>query len=109
MSPELPIDPLAADVLAALNEKDQDETICRYPTCREPRQLATGTGRPSAYCSDPTHTAVTNHRARASLKALATGATQAQERVVKRESSAGIAPVESLRGSVLQDIAHNRL
>ena len=93
-------DPLAAaEVLAALNEKDHDETICRYPTCRAPRR-ATETGRPSAYCSDPTHTAVTNHRARASLKAIASGATA--ETPNKKEHPTGIAPVESLRGSILQ-------
>jgi len=97
----LPKDAIAAtEVLAALVLKDQDETICRYPTCHTPRRAETGTGRPSAYCSDPDHTAVSNHRARASLKAIAAGVVQ--ETVVKQERPTGIVPVESLRSSVLQ-------
>ncbi len=97
---ELPKDPqAAAAILAGLAEKDADETICRYPTCREPRQIATGTGRPSAYCGNPEHTAVTNHRARQQLKAIATGATP--EAPSKRDTLAGITQVESLRQSVV--------
>jgi colicin import membrane protein len=97
---ELPKDPqAAAAILAGLAEKDADETICRYPTCREPRQIATGTGRPSAYCGNPEHTAVTNHRARQQLKAIATGATP--EAPSKRDTLAGITQVESLRQSVI--------
>jgi len=95
-------DPLAAaEVLVALNEKDRDETICRYPTCHAPRR-ATETGRPSAYCSDSGHTAVTNHRARASLKASASGVSG--ETPTKKEHPTGAIPVESLRSSVLQSM-----
>lgn len=97
----LPKDPIAAaDLLTALVLKDQDETICRYPTCNNPRRQETGMGRPSAYCNDSDHTAVSNHRARASLKAIAAGVVQ--ETVVKQERPTGIVPVESLRSSVLQ-------
>ncbi len=97
----LPKDPIAAaDLLTALVLKDQDETICRYPTCHNPRRQETGMGRPSAYCNDSDHTAVSNHRARASLKAIAAGVVQ--ETVVKQERPTGIVPVESLRSSVLQ-------
>lgn len=63
MSTELPTDPAsAAAFLVSLKDKDKDETRCSYPTCREPRQSATGTGRPSAYCSNPKHTAVTRQQ-----------------------------------------------
>lgn len=99
--PTLPRDAsAAADVLAALVLKDQDEIICRYPTCHNPRRAETGTGRPSAYCDNPEHTAVSNHRARNMLKQLASGA--GQETTSKREQPAGVIPVESLRSSVLQ-------
>jgi len=100
--PTLPRDvSAAAEVLAALIIKDQDETICRYPTCDRPRKPETGTGRPSAYCENPEHTAVSNHRARASLKQLVSGV--GQETTTKREQLAtGTAPVESLRSSVVQ-------
>jgi len=97
----LPKDALAAaELLAALALKDQDETICRYPTCRTLRQEATGTGRPSAYCDNPDHTAVSNHRARVVLKAIASSV--AQETPIKREQPTGVIPIESLRSSVLQ-------
>jgi colicin import membrane protein len=100
MSQELPKDPqAAATILAGLAEKDADETICRYPTCHDPRQITPGSGRPSAYCQNPEHTAVTNHRARQQLKAIATGATP--ETVTKRETPAGVAQMESLRQSVI--------
>lgn len=100
--PTLPRDAsAAADVLAALVVKDQNETVCRYPTCDHPRKPETGTGRPSAYCDNPEHTAVSNHRARVSLKQLASGGTP--EATTKREQpGTGMVPVESLRSSVLQ-------
>ena len=100
--PTLPKEPIdAADLLATLVIKDQDETVCRYPTCNNPRRAETGTGRPSTYCSDSDHTAVSNHRARAALKAIAAGV--AQESGVKREQQPpiGVIPVESLRSSVV--------
>ncbi len=100
--PTLPRDAsAAAEVLATLVVKDQDDAVCRYPTCDHPRKPETGTGRPSAYCDNPEHTAVSNHRARASLKQLASGGTP--EATIKREQpAAGVVPVESLRSSVLQ-------
>ena len=65
---QLPKDPgAAAEILAALDAKDKDEAICRYPTCYASRQATIGTsGRPSAYCSDPEHNA--NHSRRARLQ-----------------------------------------
>lgn len=96
-------DPMAAaEILAALQEKDQNEAVCRYPTCYEPRQATTRTGRPYAYCQNPDHTALTNHRARQHLKAIAANGTPAAASI--REVSASvvvIAPVESLRSSVV--------
>lgn len=91
----------AAGVLAALAEKDQNESRCRYPTCSELRQATTGSGRPSAYCSNPEHNAVSNHRARQQLKSIAAGAVP--EGTAKREQAGavGVVPVESLRGSVV--------
>jgi len=100
---ELPKDPqAAAAILATLPEKDADETVCRYPTCHDPRQITPGSGRPSAYCQNSEHTAVTNHRARQQLKAIATGATP--EAPSKRDTLAGITQVESLRQSVVGGI-----
>ncbi len=92
----------AAKILATLEEKDTEATACRYPTCQEPRQTAPATGRPVVYCQNPEHNPVTNHRARQYLKALAAGMT-AETAVATRESSKppGMAPVESLRNSVL--------
>ena len=60
--PDLPTDAEGAlAFLATLALKDQDDSRCRYPTCSEPRRLAsTGTGRPSAYCENPEHIAVSN-------------------------------------------------
>ncbi len=52
------------------------------------------------HCGNPDHTALSNHRARTSLKQLASGV--APESITKREQSAGVVPVESLRSSVLQ-------
>lgn len=97
----------AAEILAALGEKDQNETVCRYPTCDLPRTITTGSGRPSAYCDNPDHNAVSNHRARASLRTIATGATATTP---KREASpptvmvGGAAPVETLRASIVNRI-----
>jgi colicin import membrane protein len=102
---QLPRDPTAATgILAALAEKDQDESRCRYPTCSEPRQAATGSGRPSAYCSNPEHNAVSNHRARQQLKSIAAG--MVSEGAAKREQPGAVrvAPVESLRGTVVSAV-----
>src|SRR5579883_1820370 len=80
-------DPIAAaEILAAVQEKDQNESVCRYPTCYEPRQATTRTGRPSAYCQNPEHTALTNHRTRQQLKAIAANGTPAAAST--REASA---------------------
>src|SRR6266496_2323745 len=91
----------AATTLAALEEKDTNEALCRYPTCRELRQATTKSGRPSAYCENPEHTPVSNHRARQYLKTLVAGG--APDGTTKREipSAVGGVPVESLRNSVI--------
>ena len=95
-------DPLAAaKALARLAVKDQNDAMCRYPECEQPRR-ATETGRPSAYCDHPDHTALSNHRARASLKAVASGTPA--ETPTKKEHPTGAIPVESLRSSVLQSM-----
>ncbi|MBA2395088.1 MAG: hypothetical protein H0V70_20350 [Ktedonobacteraceae bacterium] len=99
---QLPKDPgVAAEILAALKTKDEDETICRYPTCQNGRQVTTGSGRPSAYCDNPDHTPVANHRARAALKTTATGGTSTPASKQEVLVSGGVAPVESLRASVV--------
>lgn len=102
---QFPRDPaVAAEMLAALAEKDRDESRCRYPVCSEPRQAATGSGRPSAYCRNPEHNPVSNHRARQHLKNLAAGAVT--EETSKREQPGPDRKVslESLRGSVVNGI-----
>src|SRR6266702_5944890 len=105
MSTELAKDPIgAAEQLAALEEKDKDETRCSYPTCREPRQGTTGTGRPSAYCDNPKHTAVSNHRARQQLQKLASGTPEAAPKREIITPAVGIVNVESLRGSVVNEM-----
>ena len=97
----IPKDPEgAAALLATLEVKDQDEAICRYPTCNSLRQAATGTGRPSAYCDNTDHTAVSNHRTRQQLRAAVAGGSSATG--AKTEQTPPIvAPVESLRTTVV--------
>ena len=96
----LPKDPEgAAALLATLEVKDQDEAICRYPTCSNLRQAATGTGRPSAYCDNTDHTPVSNHRARQQLRAAVAGGSSAT--AAKTEHASPVVPVESLRTSVV--------
>lgn len=100
----LPKDPTAAvELLATLVEKDKEENFCSYPTCYELRQAATGTGRPSAYCDNPKHTAVTNHRARQQLQKIVSGTPEAPS---KRENlvPVSVVNVESLRGSVVSEM-----
>ncbi len=87
----------AAAILAALEEKDK--TLCSYLTCQELRQVTTGTGRPSAYCQNPEHNPVSNHRARQHLKATVASVTG--EAASKPPSPAGITTVESLRNAVV--------
>jgi colicin import membrane protein len=96
----IPKDPEgAATLLATLEVKDQDEAICRYPTCNALRQVASKSGRPSAYCDNTDHTAVSNHRARQQLRAAVAGGLSA---TVKTEQHASpVVPVESLRTSVV--------
>src|SRR6266487_253931 len=95
----------AAKILATLQEKDAEATACRYPTCQEPRQTAPATGRPAVYCLNPEHNPVTNHRARQYLKDLAAGVT-AEVAASKRENlRSEVAPVESLRTSVVRSIS----
>jgi colicin import membrane protein len=95
----------AADLLASLETKD--ETLCRYPTCQNPRLPTTGTGRPPAYCSNEEHNALSSHRALRQLRAIIAGV--AVESSTKREPSAttngGIIPVESLRATVISRIS----
>lgn len=68
MSIDFPKDPaIAAAILASLATKD--EAQCRYPLCEELRQDAAGPGKPPMYCER--HTALSAHRARAQLKAIA--------------------------------------
>ena len=101
--PTLPKDPGAAtQALARLAVKDQNEAVCRYPECDRPRRMGQGIGRGVAYCDNPDHTPLSNHRARASLKASASGASG--EIPTKKEHPTGAIPVESLRSSVLQSM-----
>lgn len=98
--PTLPKDPAqAAAILAALEHKPEQE--CAYPTCHRPRQAAFGTGRPSAYCDDPRHTAVNAHRARQYLRAMATpDVTPPTQDPASGAATASTA--ESLHASLLQ-------
>ena len=102
----LPKDSLqAAAILAGLENKPPDE--CNYPTCHEPKQATAGTGRPSAYCSNPKHTAVNAHRARQQLSAAVAAAetppTSIQQSKRTSFPAQAVSP-ESLRGSVLNRI-----
>src|SRR5581483_10147102 len=100
MKQELPKSAEAAmELLAALAEKDADETLCHYPTCREPRQATTGSGRPSVYCQNPEHTAFTNHKARQQLRIIAANGTP--DAAPKREIPHGVTQVDSLRQTVV--------
>ncbi len=102
---QLPKDPVvAANILAALKAKDEDETICRYPTCHELRQIPTGTGRPSAYCQNTEHTALASRRARQRLQAIADNVALETISKQKPPLPMSIAPVESLRASVVSSI-----
>ncbi len=103
---QFPKDPArAAQILADLEKKDAEATACRYPTCQEPRQTAPATGRPAVYCHNPEHNPVTNHRARQYLKDLTAGVT-AEVAASKRENlRSEVAPVESLRTSVVRSIS----
>jgi colicin import membrane protein len=108
MSTDQPLrsDPVqAAEILAALLAKDQDEKTCRYPTCYDARQPATGTGRPSAYCGNPEHNAVNNHRARQYLLKVTAAAGGTPESPSKHDPSSA-PPVESLRNSRSSVINH---
>ena len=102
--PMLPRDPLqAAAILATLEHKNENE--CCYPTCHDPRQTATGTGRPPAFCSNSRHNAVNAHRARQQLLAAATEASTTQQSKRNLPSAPMAKSAESIRGSVLNRIA----
>ncbi len=85
---------------------NKDQTLCRYPTCRNERQVGTNAGRPGADCGNPDHNAVANHRARQYLRAIAATAQETQE--VPSPGGEHIMPtgaaVDSLRGSVIARI-----
>jgi colicin import membrane protein len=99
----LPKDPLQATaILTALERKG--ENLCSYPTCHEPRQTTTGTGRPSTYCSNPKHNAVNSHRARNQLRQAAAALETKDDPSKKRDYSPAPITAESLRGSVLNRI-----
>jgi colicin import membrane protein len=111
MSQQLPKDSVSATtLLLELEEKDKDTTICRYPTCYEPRQGKTGgTGKPPAFCLNPEHTAVANHRFRQQLKEIAEGVPLLTERPRIWGGSPGspvpaIGAIDSLRGSIINRI-----
>ncbi|HET8840801.1 MAG TPA: hypothetical protein VFN35_05005 [Ktedonobacteraceae bacterium] len=93
---------VATGILEDLAQKDLDETICRYPTCQQPR-VAPGAGRPSAYCDNKEHTALNNHRARQALKTLALNKPPVEAEGADESASPVVAihQVESLRGSVV--------
>ncbi len=102
MHQDVPNDPqAAAAILAELAAKDADETICRYPTCHAQREARKESGRPSAYCNNPEHTAISNHRARRRLEALA---AQATTEAPKPTPLSSMSQTESLRQSVLLSV-----
>lgn len=102
----LPKDPFAAaQLLADLTIKDEDGTVCRYPTCHAPRQnpkTTGGTGRPGAYCHNPDHTALTNHRARRQLRESAARVTVEEDQ--KEVQPGSITLVEPAHTTVLNRI-----
>jgi DNA repair exonuclease SbcCD ATPase subunit len=64
----------AQQFLIALEKKDQDKTLCSYPTCKQSRRSPPeGGGNIPAYCDDEAHTSLSNSRLRANIKKLANG------------------------------------
>src|SRR5260370_14950662 len=60
--------------LAVIEKKDQDPTLCRFPTCRKPRRPAPeGGGNIPVFCGEEGHTSLANSRLRASIKKLSQG------------------------------------
>src|SRR5260370_17330766 len=60
--------------LAVLAKKDQDPTLCRFPTCRKPRRPAPeGGGNIPVFCGEEGHTSLANSRLRPSIKKLSQG------------------------------------
>lgn len=100
------LDPLTKDsALAAAILAEQKEAFeCSYPTCHDPRQTMPGTGRPTAYCSNPKHTAVNAHRARQHLLAVVAAAEAASSQPTRSSSPVVSVSPESLRGSILSRI-----
>ena len=99
LDPSLPRDAIAAQqLLAELAVKDQNDVICRYPTCFEPRRTSENGGRPPAFCANAKHTPLTNSRARAYVKDLANELPHAS---IETEQPATTLIVQSLQGTTL--------
>jgi len=102
LDPSLPKDSeKAQQVLEALVIKDQDERICRYPTCPERRKISEKGGKPPVYCDNPLHTPQRNLRARNYLEDLAKGLSPV---VLETEQPVTSVVVQSLRGHVLTSL-----
>ena len=99
----LPKDPkVAQQILDALVLKDQDDQICRYPTCSNLRRLAENGGKPPSYCEDPLHTPVRNSRARTYLENLV---KELPSNFLETEQPITTTTVQSLRDKVLVELS----
>jgi len=102
LDPSLPKDPeKAQQILEALVIKDQDERICRYPTCPEHRKISEKGGKPPVYCDNPLHTPQRNLRARGYLEDLAKGLSPV---TLETEQPVTSVVVQSLRGHVMTSL-----
>ena len=93
---------VAQHILDALVLKDQDERICRYPTCTNVRRPAENGGKPPVYCEDPLHIAVRNSRARAYLENLV---RELPFTFLETEQPITTTVVQSLRDKVLVELS----
>src|SRR6266700_196864 len=98
----LPKDPVTAQqILDTLVIKDQDERVCRYPTCSVPRKAPEKGGKPPAYCANPLHTPQRSLRARDYLEDLVKGLSPVS---LETEQAVTSVMVQSLRGKVLTEL-----
>ncbi len=102
LDPSLPKDAgTARHILDTLVIKDQDETICRYPTCPKSRKAPENGGKPPAYCENTLHTPQRNLRARLYLEDLA---KELPPTFLETEQPVTAAQVQSLREKTLAEL-----
>jgi len=85
------------------------DTTCAFPGCVRPRVPApVGGGRPSAYCDDSAHTAVSAFRARRAAAADAVAATGEGEESGGRPASLAGMRLRSVADQVREELASHR-